>query len=569
MACSCCGREGDQPAFGVDDRSCCREGCARDSLAVVPHVTGFRFPRRGSRFANRRGLGSVVAVCVALMGVATVWISGWQGPDWPAQIYRAELFHAHGWLLWDSSWYGGHYVLPYSVLFPPLAATIGLYGAAAVSAAGSAWAFERLLRSGFGSLSVLPAVLFAIATVIPVLLGQLPFLAGEAAGLLALVAARRDRRLLAGLLAAACSLLSPVAGALLVLALIAWAITSPPGRRLATSALAAVAVLPLVVLGLSFPESGRFPFWGSDFTLILILCGLGVLVIPAEQRTLRAGLILYGAAAVVLFAVPNPLGGNYVRLASAVAPSLIVIASRTPKRRFVAVLAIPIVLWQWSPAFALINPASQDPAANAAYFTPLLTVLRQQALPGRVEIPFTLNHWETLFVAPHIPLARGWERQTDVADNPIFYDNHPLTPTSYRRWLDKMGVEWVALPDVALDYSSQREGELLKHPPAYLQPIWHNAHWRVWRVLGAPGLISGPGKLLTIKADHFVVDATKIGSITVRVRYTATWSVAAGHACLSASNDGWTKLTVSAPGRIQVTNSLVDHDTSCDTDTKP
>ena len=41
---------------------------------------------------------------------------------------------------------------------------------------------------------------------------------------------------------------------------------------------------------------------------------------------------------------------------------------------------------------------------------------------GRLEIPATQNHWETAFVAPVVSLARGWERQVDIADNPMFYE---------------------------------------------------------------------------------------------------------------------------------------------------
>ena len=52
--------------------------------------------------------------------------------------------------------------------------------------------------------------------------------------------------------------------------------------------------------------------------------------------------------------------------------------------------------------------------------------------PFRVEIPFTDNHWESRWVAPHVPLARGWERQLDRERNALFYDGRPLTPARYR-----------------------------------------------------------------------------------------------------------------------------------------
>jgi len=508
------------------------------------------------------GTGLAVAV-LGLACVLTAWLLRWQGPDWPAQVYRTDLFRSHGWLLWDSGWYGGQYLLSYSVLFPALAATIGLYGAAGASAGVAAWAFERLLRTAYGAASFLPAVLFALATVIPVLFGQLPFLAGEAVGLVVLVLAQARRRTLALLMAPCCPLLSPVAGALLILVLAAWAMTSPPGRRIGLATLAGITALPLIVVGHSFPVSGTSPFWGGDFALLLALCGVGLLIVPTAQRALRAGLILYGLAAIVLFAVPNPLGGNYVRLASAVAPSLVIAASWVSKRRAIVLLALPLMLWQWAPAFGLMRPISQDPSASSTYFRPLLAVLASRAGADRVEIPLTLDHWETAFVAPHLPLARGWERQTDVANNPIFYGRRPLTAASYRRWLDATGVTFVALPDVALDYSSTSEAHLLSTPPSYLQPVWHNAHWRVWRVLGSPGLVSGPATLVSLRPDAFTLDASSSGPIIVRVHYTPLWSIAIGHACAAPTADGWTALTDVTRGRIEVTTALADHDMRC------
>ena len=75
------------------------------------------------------------------------------------------------------------------------------------------------------------------------------------------------------------------------------------------------------------------------------------------------------------------------------------------------------------------------PSSEASYYQPLVAYLEAQHTVGRVEIPFTQAHWETAYVAPTIPLARGWERQLDVADNPIFYTATPLTTTTYERWL--------------------------------------------------------------------------------------------------------------------------------------
>src|SRR5437879_2259823 len=77
---------------------------------------------------------------------------------------------------------------------------------------------------------------------------QLPVLGGEAVGLLALLAAQRRRPVAAVILSVPCPLVSPVAGAFLMLALMAWALATPRGRRLPLVALVCLTAAPLLVL---------------------------------------------------------------------------------------------------------------------------------------------------------------------------------------------------------------------------------------------------------------------------------------------------------------------------------
>ncbi len=160
-------------------------------------------------------------------------------------------------------------------------------------------------------------------------------------------------------------------------------------------------------------------------------------------------------------------------------------------------------------------------------------------------------------VAPVVPLARGWYRQLDIADNPLFYEPNGVTAASYRTWLDSNGITLVAVPDVPLDYSSTGEAALLKDPPAYLQPLWSNEHWQLWRVTGSPGLASGVGRLVSLQPGQFTVDALEKGDAIVRVRYTPTWAVTSGVACLATTADGWTIVRAQAPGFIRVQAGLV------------
>ena len=58
--------------------------------------------------------------------VATGAFALWNPPlrDLAAHTFRAEYFEHHGFAIWNGTWYGGHYLLAYSVLFPPLAALL-------------------------------------------------------------------------------------------------------------------------------------------------------------------------------------------------------------------------------------------------------------------------------------------------------------------------------------------------------------------------------------------------------------------------------------------------------------
>jgi hypothetical protein len=529
-------------------------------------MTAFFIPISPTWWARLRARRSLVAPAVAALGAGIVRLFGWRGPDIPAQVYRVSLFRTHGFVLWDNGWYGGHYQLPYSVLFPPLGALIGLYGAATLSAAVAAWAFGALIEKHFGRRAMAASILFAIGTAAPIAIGQLPFLAGEAVGLLALLAAQRRRPIATVLLAIACPLMSPVAGAFLMLAFMAWALTSPRLSRFWLVALVGVIATPMLVMRIAFPSSGSFPFLGIDLALIVAICAIGYVWLPVTQRALRVGLVLYGLTAIVVFCVPNPIGGNIIRLTVGFGPAIVVALASLYRRRILLIFTVPLLVWQLSPAVGAIVASTQDQTASAlTYYQPLISELSRQPEVGRVEIPFTRSHWEAAYVAPTIPLARGWERQTDMNDNPLFYDTDLLTAASYRTWLDDTGVSWIALPDTALDYSSQAEARLIEAGQKYLKPVWHNAHWQLYKVVGSPGLTTGPARVVSLHPDEIVVDATGAGTTTLRVRYTPAFTIVSGPACVGPSKTPWSEIISRGAGRIVIDTTLLRHDSDCPT----
>ncbi len=134
----------------------------------------------------------------------------------------------------------------------------------------------------------------------------------------------------------------------------------------------------------------------------------------------------------------------------------------------------------------MTDVAHGSQADSAAYYAPLSAWLERQPGAGRhawrVEIPFTQSHWETYYVAREVPLARGWERQTDIARNGLFYGSAPLTAATYARWLRRMHVRYVAVADAPLDYSARAEAALIRHGLRYLRITVRFPHWTVYAV---------------------------------------------------------------------------------------
>lgn len=505
--------------------------------------------------------GSNVAPMAVAAVVSLAVISlGWLGVDWPAQLYRVHLFRANGWVAFDTGWYGGHVRVAYSTLFPPIAATIGVTGEAVACAAVAAWAFDRLVVGRYGPRARLGSMCFAVGTVVQVAIGQLSFLLGLALGLLAVLALASRRPVLAALLGVSCALASFVAALFLVLAAIASAATTHRERQRQAVIVALATVVPVAVVALLYRQAGRFPFPATSLAGVLVVCAGSLLIVPRSDRVLRVGAGLYAGVAAFLFVVQTPMGANITRLGTSLAiPVLLCVVPRT-RRTVLAILAAFVVTWQLSPAVGAVDIQNRDPSTNRAYFAPLLAELRRVApQPSRVEIPFTHQHWEASMVAPSVSLARGWERQLDIVENPVFYRPDALNGTTYHRWLDDKGVTWVALPDVPLDYSARAEAALLRRGLSYLKPVWHNADWQLWQVRGSPGLLSGPGRLTSLSADDFTVDAFRAGTITVRVRYTPQWSITDDdhRACLSATTQGWTTLHATRAATVRVMSQLL------------
>jgi hypothetical protein len=493
-------------------------------------------------------LRAIPAWALAAVVAAVYLVLNPPSADLAAQDYRATL----GLVLWDNGWYGGHHMPGYSVLFPPLAALLGPRLVGALSAVAAAWLFERLVRDLDGGR--VASLWFAAATATSLLTGRLTFALGVAIGLAAVLAAARGRSGLACVMAALASLASPVAAVFVALAAAAWWLDR---RRWWPVALAASALVPALALTIAFPEGGSFPFVGSSFWPALAASVAVGLVLPREARVVRIGVALYAVAMVASFALSTPMGGNVVRLGALFAgPVLAALVWRT-NRRALALLALPLLYWQWVAPVDDWALAAGDASVHERYYGGLLGFLgAQRGGPFRLEIPFTDNHWESRWVAPHVALARGWERQVDRQRNALFYDGRPITAGRYRRWLDDNAVRFVALADAPIDYSAAREAKLVRQGVPYLREVWHDAHWRVFAVAGARPLASGAARATAVEPERVRLTASRPGLVDLRVRFTPYWRIATGHGCVGPGPGGWTRLRVQRSGPVVVEASF-------------
>jgi hypothetical protein len=442
------------------------------------------------------------------------------------------------------------------------------------------------------------AVVFAAGNLEATSIGQVPFLAGEALGLAGLALAARRRWAPAWILALASALLSPLSGLFVALAAGAWfihtvpapaplvarwpgAFLTPPDRppqtrppaverswRLTAGvvALAAVALIPTLATTILFPDEGQMPFPFSNMLWDLAIAAAIFVVTTREHRVLRAGVVLYAIGLVAAWAVPSPIGVNMGRLGDLMALPIAVLALWSRRRLLLAIVAIPLFLSQWGPTWDAISSAHTTPSTTAAFYRPLDRFLAQvdrAGLDGRVEVVPTEYHWESVYVANVVPLARGWERQSDVTLNPMFYRSGAISPAAYHRWLVGNGVRWVALPAAPLDYAGTAEAKVVQGGRAGLTSVWHDATWRVYEVKGATGLVTGDGTLKGLGNSSMTVATAGEGLVTIREKSNSDWRVTGGAGCLTTEPGDWIGLRTPRAETVTIRLALTGRSDRC------
>ncbi len=196
---------------------------------------------------------------------------------------------------------------------------------------------------------------------------------------------------------------------------------------------------------------------------------------------------------------------------------------------------------------------------NASFYAPLLGELRALgvgygARPARIEVVATADHWEARYLAPHVMIARGWERQLDTYRNGLFYEE---SQAAQRRPLPRVARRRTRSPTsrCRTPRSTTRrasEARLLRIGRGRRTCAKSGARrtGACSRCSARARSHSAPRVLTGASSDSLTLYAPRAGSYTVRVHFTPYWALASGDGCVARAPGDWTELRGAQRGQL-------------------
>jgi hypothetical protein len=187
-------------------------------------------------------------------------------------------------------------------------------------------------------------------------------------------------------------------------------------------------------------------------------------------------------------------------------------------------------------------------------------------LGQRIEVVEPATKGAARYVGETMPVARGWERQADMSDNPIFYQDDALNAASYRRWLDELAVAYVAVPNTRLDFASVDEAKLIAGGLPYLREVWRDRdhNWTLYEVQDSAPL-ARHAQVLAVDGNQLRLWVDHRATVPIQIRWSDHLAVLDGsHAvddgvpangCLS-QNGQWTVLHARTQGAYVLTSDF-------------
>jgi hypothetical protein len=495
----------------------------------------------------------VVGLVAAAAVVAAYLLAPLMGGDLSAQLARADFASAHPLTPVDLQWFGGFLPLGYSAWVPWIMSLVGVRTTGAIATVIAGWLTGRLLARTHAIRPAWGAAAAAITLGSNLVEGRVTFACGVACGLGALLALTRRGRwafVVAALLAFVAGAASPVAA--LLLAVCAVALLGV--RRAGSAGALLVSVVPAAVLSLTFADPGRALLSANDAARAIAVSALVAVVVP--RRAIQIAAVTGAALVLAVYLVATPVGVSATRLSLLFAVPVVVAYAAVRRLWLPLVVALAVVAQPPITFGTLANAGSK--ATTAAYYQPLLDRLASVPMTGRVEIPELTGHWEAYYVARHIPISRGWLRQTDTGENDDTFYSHVPNVQSYQAFLRRTATQYVAVADASATYYGRREIALIDSGVPYLREVWRSAHWRLYEVDGATPLVAAPGALVGQNAAQLVVEAPADSVVIMRIRWWRWLTVRAGpaDACIARTADGVALRVGKVGGRYVISSDL-------------
>ncbi|MFF5255229.1 MFS transporter [Streptomyces leeuwenhoekii] len=512
----------------------------------APHPTGHRPPPpsrpRAAALAVRERVTRhpvlSVTVLAGVLHIAWFFTFANSGGDLAAQDAWAEFVGRHPDSAYNLAWYGGMHPVSYSVVSPYLMSVLGVRTTMMIAGTLSAGLLTLVLaRSRAVTRPLLPALAGLFGLLGNAVSGRVTFGLGTmfALGAVAVVFCwpyrwrykRWAKALCAAPLAALATMASPVAG--LFVGLVAAALFLQKRRPGAW----ALGLAPSAVVALSawlFPFSGTQPMsFGSAF-LPLAYAVFVCVIVPREWVTVRITAGVYALAVLLVWVISSQIGSNITRLAMLFAGAVLVAAlpftvARTRKWYALVIALAGFVAWI---GFKSVDDVIHTtPAASwARELAPLVNELQEVgAEKGRVEVVPARSHREASALAPYVNLARGWNRQADMERNPLFYDD-TLNSANYHEWLKRWAVHFVVLPKDEPDGDGgERERQLVQRGLPYLEQIWGDANWQLFRVTDPAPLAEPHAVVERAEQGEWTIRVQRAGRVLVRIPYSPWLSI--------------------------------------------
>ncbi|GHB73061.1 MFS transporter [Streptomyces cirratus] len=477
-----------------------------------------------------------VAVAAALAAVLhVVWFFSFanSGGDLAAQDAWAEFVGRHPDTAYNLAWYGGMHPVSYSVVSPYLMHVLGVRTTMMAAGTASAALLALILTRCRGAVRrpLWPALAGVYGLLCNALSGRVTFGLGAMFALAAVAAVfcwprkwaerRWAKAAVAAPLAGLATASSPVAG--LFLGVVAAALFLS-GRRPGAYALG---LAPVAVVGLSawlFPFSGTQPMKLGSAWLPFVF-GLAILfLVPKRWKTVRIASAVYTVGVFLTWAIDSQVGSNVTRLVMLFGGAVLLAAlpySLPRSRHWYAVVLAFVGLTAWITANSITDIIRTTPlAAWNRELAPLVDQLQKAGADrGRVEVVPASSHRESSAFPSYVNLARGWNRQADLERNPLFYDD-TLTAESYRSWLERWAVHYVVLPADKPDSGGADEAKLVREGLPYLQQVWGDANWQLYKVLAPTDLVAGAATVVRAGADQLVIAVREPGRVLVRIPHS-------------------------------------------------